>query len=325
MCTPVGEPDPTPHERWWIDLGDVAVVPLVEIPRLLIEPEEFFPGVVDTAAPRSAWYLEPPWYDPDRRRLVYTIQSFLILSPVGTVLVDGCVGAAKHRSRPEFHMQEELWLERLKETGVTPEQVSDVVLTHLHVDHVGWSTRWVGGRWRPMFPSARHHVTGPELDYWRGDSGRAATARTGDYMSDSVEPLAEAGLLRVRAMDEVVDRHVRLVPAVGHTPGNVCVQVSGSNARLLITGDTVHHPLQLSDPRVSTRYCVDPHRAAITRRDLLGRAAETGTSVLPSHFAAPSVGRVSSVGEGFEFEPALDLLRTGPPPRSRSPRSRSEA
>jgi len=305
MRTPNGEPIPTPHEQRWIDLEDVIVVPLVEIPQLLIAPEEFFPGIDDA---RTEWYFASPWYE--RHRLVYTIQSFLLVTPEGTVLVDGCVGAAKHRSRSEFHMQGEVWLERLHKAGFTPSQISDVVLTHLHVDHVGWATRWDERQWRPTFPAARHHVTRPELEYWRGESGRAATRRTGDYMSDSVEPLAEAGLLTISAPDEVINSYVRLIPAPGHTPGNVCVEVNGSKDRLLVLGDTVHHPLQLNDPTRSTRYCVDPERAATTRRELLDRAAETGTSVLPSHFAAPSVGRVSPAGNGFEFEQALDLLRS---------------
>src|SRR5699024_5216481 len=115
MRTPNGEPIPTPHEQRWIDLEDVIVVPLVEVPQLLIAPEEFFPGIDDA---RTEWYFASPWYE--RHRLVYTIQSFLLVTPEGTVLVDGCVGAAKHRSRSEFHMQAADLLGRVLDAGLHP-------------------------------------------------------------------------------------------------------------------------------------------------------------------------------------------------------------
>lgn len=297
-------------ERHWIDLGDVAVVPLIEIPRLLIDPQEFFPEI---GTEREGWWFERPWYDEELGCLVYTIQSFLLLTPVGTVIVDGCVGAAKSRRRREFDRQGDMWLRRLQESGVQPTDVSDVVLTHLHVDHVGWATTWNGQAWIPTFPTARHHVTEEEFTYWTSAVGRASTQRTGDYMGDSVQPVRDSGLLSLTTADAAINDRVRLVPAPGHTPGNVCVEVRGSTERLLLTGDTAHHPLQLQDPSRSTRYCVQPETAATTRRRLLGDASDSGTPILPSHFATPSVGRVSRDATAFTFTPAPELIRFGRP------------
>jgi glyoxylase-like metal-dependent hydrolase (beta-lactamase superfamily II) len=290
------------------DLGDVAVIPIVETPRLLIAPDEFFP---DVPIDRAEWCFQEPWFDVAAGRLVYTIQSFLVVTPTATVLVDACVGGGKPRLRPEFADLDAGWLTALHATGTTPLDVTSVVLTHLHVDHVGWCTQAQDGAWEPVFRNARHIVTGPELTYWTGAAGSAAMRRTGDYMADSVAPLLDHGLLDLVDADATVAPGIRLEPASGHTPGNVVVRVTGSAGELLLAGDALHHPLQLRHPEVSTRYCVDPAAAAATRGRLLADAAASGTPVVPAHFPFPTAGRVEAVGAGYVFRAASDLLRTG--------------
>ena len=293
---------------FWLDLGDTAVIPLVETARLLIEPAEFFP---DLGPDRSDWCFQPPWYDASLGRLVYAIQAFLVVTPGRVLLVDACVGAAKQRRRPEFHLRADDWFTRFTGTGLSAADVSAVVFTHLHVDHVGWATRPVDGLPQPVFPAARHYVTEPEYRYWAGPAGAAAMRRTGDYLEDSVRPLLDRRLLEFVDPAAVLAPGVELVPAFGHTPGNVCVRVTGSAGTLLLAGDLLHHPLQLRDPGRSTRYCVDPVLAAAARRTLLAELAASGTPLLPAHFAAPSVGRVTPAGDGYRFAPATDLVRFG--------------
>lgn len=292
---------------FWFDLGDVAVVPLVETPRLLIDPEEFFPG----HSGDRAWCFREPWFDGAAGRLVFTIQSFLVVTPERVVLVDACVGDGKRRHRPEFDLQSTGWASRFLATGLAESDVSTVIFTHLHVDHVGWAARWDGAAWVPMFPNARHCVTEPELRYWTGPGGAAAMARTGEYLADTVRPLEAHGLLDLVDPGAAFGPHVRLVPAPGHTPGNSVVRVTGSGGELLILGDTVHHPVQLARPSLNTRYCVHPEQAARTRGRLLRQAAADGTPVLPAHFPYPSAGRTVPDGAGYSLVPATDLLRDG--------------
>lgn len=293
---------------FWFDLGDVAVVPIVETPRLLIAPEEFFPGLhVDL----DEWCFQEPWFDAATGRLVYTIQSFMVVSAAGTVLVDACVGGGKPRLRPEFADLDAGWMAALRATGTSPLDVGSVVLTHLHVDHVGWCTQARDGEWRPVFRNARHLVTEPELSYWTGSAGTTAMQRTGDYMADSVRPLLAHGLLDVVDTEATVAPGVRLEPAFGHTPGNVVVRVTGSGGELILAGDTLHHAVQLRHPELSTRYCVDPAAAARTRAGLLAGAAAAGTPIVPAHFGHPSAGRVAPAGAGYTFRAATEILRRG--------------
>ncbi|WP_370934133.1 MBL fold metallo-hydrolase [Amycolatopsis sp. cg13] len=286
----------------WFDLGDVAVVPLIEDDRLLIEPGEFFPGLEPDL---GDWYTREPWFDRSSGKLVFVIQSFLVCSADEVLVVDACVGAGKDRRRAEFDQLPDRWMQQFLATGLRPSDVDAVVFTHLHTDHVGAATAQL----EPVFPDAPHFVVEEEFRYWSSEAGGEAMRRTGDYLADSVLPIERAGQLSFVAPDAVVGKHASLVPAAGHTPGNVCVRVRGSAGTVLLAGDTMHHGVQVRHPELSTRYCVDPQAAARVRSRLL--EDELGSVLLPTHFPAPSAGRVRRGQDGYVFEFADDLLRAG--------------
>jgi glyoxylase-like metal-dependent hydrolase (beta-lactamase superfamily II) len=290
----------------YLDLGDIAIVPLIEIERLEIDPAEFFGPISESG---DQWFLHEPWFDQRNGSLIYVIQSFLIVTPHSVVLVDGCVGADKERRRPEFNRLPSHWLERFKETGLSTDDVKIVIFTHLHVDHVGWATQWLCNGWRPTFGRARYCVTGAELDYWADSAGPGAMGRTGDYVSDSIAPLRNNGLLDVVMPDAQLEPGIRLIPTPGHTPGSVCVEVISSSCKLLLAGDLLHHPLQLARPELSTHYCVDPVGARMARLRVLENCAQTGTILVPSHFAGQPGGRVSVMERGYTWAPAHDVVR----------------
>lgn len=289
----------------WMDLGGVAVVPVVEIERLLIEPQEFFPEARSFDGP----YWREPWIDVETQRLVYVMRAFLVVTGRHVILVDGCIGAEKPRQRREFDHLDRSWFRGLAAMNVAPTDVDAVLFTHLHVDHVGWATWRTPAGWEPVFHRARHLVTSAELAHWRSDAGRMAMLRTGDYLEDSVEPVARSGLLDEVAPDAVLSAEVRLQPAAGHTPGSVAVRVRGTRSELVIAGDVMHHPLQLTDPQLSTRYCVDPRMAAQTRQHLLSEASRTGAALVASHFAGDPAFRVQAEGAEYVMTGAHDMLR----------------
>lgn len=290
----------------WFDLGDVAVVPVVELERLLIDPEEFFPGLGQPDGP----YFVEPWFDTASGSLVYRMQAFVVLTPAGVVLVDGCIGPGKERQRDAFNGLDDTWFTRFTATGLGRTEVDHVIFTHLHVDHVGWATwRHSSGQWEPVFPRAQHLVTSAEVGHWTSAAGAAAMTRTGDYVADSIAPIRQAGLLAEVPPDMVVNPFIRLRPASGHTPGSVCVEVEGSEGRLVLIGDVMHHPLQLVQPGLSTRYCVAPTEASRTRQRLLADAARDGTVLVPSHFAGDGAFRVELQDQGYRMVPATDMVR----------------
>lgn len=280
------------------DVGAVRIDRVVESEMPLLDPFELFPEATEEALASEMHWLAPRFYDPRARKLVVPIQGFVVRAGDKIVVVDTCVGDCKKRNRPQFDRQRWRWIDRL---GVPPEKVDYVVCTHFHVDHVGWNTRLADGSWVPTFPNARYLFTKPEWDYWTSAAGKRALERAGDYVADSVVPIVEAGLADFVAMDHQVLPGVRLIPATGHTPGFVCVDVRGAAARLVLAGDLLHTPLQCVFPHWSTRFCADPAASREARERLLAEWADSRTVIMPTHFPSPSAGIVERRRDSFFF------------------------
>src|SRR5262249_651535 len=193
--------------------------------------------------------------------------------------------------------------DRLTAAGFPPESVDLVIITHLHTDHVGWNTRLHGGRWVPTFPHARYLTSRTEWDFWA--AADMDEARRGMFRA-SVYPVRDSGqfdLVDVAGQGREVAEGIRLTPAPGHTPGQVAVQLRGTNRSALITGDSIHHPVQLSHPHLTSCVDIDPEQAVATRKRLLDDLANTGALLLGTHFPQPSAGTVRSENGRYRLLP----------------------
>lgn len=281
--------------------GDVSLTRIVESEGPLLSPFELLPDCTpDHIASNLSW-LAPRFYAPESGLLVITIQSFLIRAAGMTILVDACSGDHKDRRRPFFDRREWRWLEKLEAAGVHPEDIDFVLCSHLHVDHVGWNTRLENGTWVPTFPNARYLISKREWDYWRSNPGVASLARTGDFISDSVTPVVQAGQAEL-----IDDRHgfsdcINIEPGHGHTPGQFTVRLGGGGKEAILAADVMHTPLQLRYPHWSTHFCVAPKLARQTRQDFLKRHCN-GPMVFPAHFPSPTGGRILRDGDHYGFE-----------------------
>lgn len=294
---------PVNAARTRFDIGAARIDRVVESEEPILDPLQLFPEAsAGVLASQMAW-LAPRYYDPASGLLMTPIQSFVVRVGGRIIVVDTCVGDCKQRQRAVFHQQQRGWLARLATLGISPGQVDTVLCTHFHVDHVGWNTRLQDGRWVPTFPKARYLFTREEWEYWRSAEGVRALERTGDYMGDSVIPVVEAGLADLVAMDHEICPEVRLIPAAGHTPGFVCVDIRSSGERLVLAGDLMHTPLQCVFPEWTTRFCADPKGAARTRVRLLSQWAKARTPIMPAHFSSPSIGIVERRHGAFSFRP----------------------
>src|SRR5690242_10737345 len=249
--------------------GEISLTRVPESQGPLLSPFEVFPDCASAHLAENLDWLAPRFYDPAAQLLIISIQSFLIRSAGRTILLDSCSGNHKHRQRPFFHQRDWPWLKTLRAAGADPEDVDLVLCSHLHVDHVGWNTRLEDGRWVPTFPRARYLVARPEWEYWRSCAGIASLQRTGDFITDSVLPIFMSGQAELIDGASSIAPGIRIEPAAGHTPGHFLVMVAGGGSEGVLSGDLMHHPLQLRYPGWSTRSCVDPAMARETRRRFL--------------------------------------------------------
>ena len=145
--------------------GDITVDRIVEAEGLGFPPEFLLPDSDIQAIRDYRDWLEPHFFDPESGRFIQSVHCYVVRSPRHTVLIDTCVGNGKQRpSTRAWNGLDTNFLDRLRDIGVTPADVDYVLCTHLHVDHVGWNTRLLDGRWVPTFPNARYLFHKVEFD-----------------------------------------------------------------------------------------------------------------------------------------------------------------
>ena len=163
-----------------------------------------------------------------------------------------------------------------------------MLCTHLHVDHVGWNTKLVGGKWVPTFANARYVFGKTEYEYWRDHSDEPDKVAV---FNDSVKPIADAGKADLVASDHQLTDEITLIPTPGHSPGHMSIHIKSDGEEGLLTGDVAHHPCQMAHLDWSSTADSDPKQSAVTRRELFSRFADTPTLVIGGHFNAGHIRR----------------------------------
>jgi len=287
-----------------IGIGDIRIDRVVESESPLFDPPFLFPDATAEAVERERSWLEPHFIDPVSKKLIMSFHSYLVRTPNHTILVDACVGNDKERPHRAFwHRLQTPYLSDLAAFGVAPGDVDFVMCTHLHIDHVGWNTRLLDGRWVPTFPNAKYIFARKEYEYWeRLHHSKPAEPVNHGSFADSVLPVVEAGRAVLVEMDHEIDPRLRLAPAPGHTPGNVMINLVSNGTRAVLCGDTIHHAIQMAHPEWSSRFCEDATLSRQTRTRLIEGLADTDTLLLPAHFPNPCAGRVVRHQNSFRFK-----------------------
>ncbi|MER6106305.1 MBL fold metallo-hydrolase [Streptomyces sp. NPDC001832] len=282
-------------------VGDVTVHRVDEVPLPPATGPWLLPDATPEVVAGQDW-LRPDFVGHDGI-LHIDSHSFAFVVDGLRVLVDTGIGNGKERANPAWHDLRTDYLERLTAAGFPPVTVDLVILTHLHADHVGWNTRQVDGAWVPTFPAARYVTARAEREFWAGYDMEEARRQ---MFRDSVIPVERADLLDlvdVPADGLQIAPGLRLLPTPGHTPGHVAVELTSRGETALITGDCVHHPVQLAHPAIGACVDIDPQRSEATRRALLASLTGTDALLLGTHFAPPTAGRVVTHGDAYRLLP----------------------
>ena len=284
-------------------LGELEIHRAIESEVPIFDTFSFFPDATKEVVEANKDWLMPRYIDPKTIEVILCIQSYVIKTLHHTILVDTCVGNHKSRpARPSWHMQNSPFIEELAGVGVHPEEVDFVLCTHLHVDHVGWNTKLLDGRWVPTFPNAKYIFSRNEFELWAARYEKGETVPVPLVYEDSVLPIVEAGQAIIVEDTHQIDDGMWLEPAPGHTPGHVMLNLKSGEERALMSGDVIHHPLQLIRPDWSSRACEDPHLSAVSRTKMLESVADTNTLLCPAHFGSPTMGHViSHATDGFRY------------------------
>lgn len=286
-------------------IGRIQVHRIEEWAGPFAPPSELFAGYEEASWERQRPEFTPDYFDAPSGKVFGCLQSWLI--DTGTVRILFDTGAGNDKDRPNLPIFGNLqtdFLGRLARAGYQPEDIDIVVCSHIHVDHVGWNTRLVDGRWEPTFRNARYVLPIRDRDYWdplidgAGPQGIGALVNA-NMFEDSVRPILDAG----RA--EWADDGFEVLPGMilrcrpGHTPGSMSLHLASDGEKAMFVGDIVHHPAQIYRPDWNSIFCEDQDQARETRRTLLEEAAREEALLVPAHFAGSHAARVVRDGKGF--------------------------
>lgn len=273
-------------------VGDFEVTALndgafdLPVEKLLKQPAE------TTEAELAKYYQKPP--------VETSVNAFLINTGSKLVLIDtGTGGSTPTTGR---------LLANLQAAGYKAEQVDDILITHMHGDHVGGLLHDGAA----AFPNARVHAGKADVDYWLSQEAmdKAPDTAKGGFQTaqKAFAPYAASKLLPIDGDGEIVPG-IRSWATPGHTPGHTSYIVESQGQKLIVTGDLIHVAgVQFDDPSVTIAFDSDATQAAASRATVFARAAKDGTLIAAAHLQFPGMGRLRANGKGWLFVP-INYLR----------------
>lgn len=229
--------------------------------------------------------------------LAVSVHSWLVETAGAKIIVDTGIGNHKRRVQTVFNEQNSDFLERLEAAGFGRNEVTHVLLTHLHGDHVGWNTILEDGRWIPTFPNATYIMPRASIDHLETTSDDPLMPL---YL-DSVKPVIASGQAMLIEPEVEPLQGFRYISTPGHTRDHCSILLQTADRAGLFAGDVMHHPLQVQHPELNSVFCADAEAARQARLKVLGFAADSHALYFSSHFGSSSVGEVTRSDDGFSW------------------------
>jgi glyoxylase-like metal-dependent hydrolase (beta-lactamase superfamily II) len=229
-------------------------------------------------------------------KLTLTFNPLAVQTPSGTVLID--TGFGESGPPTTGHL-----VANLRAAGIEPGDVSTVVISHLHGDHILGLKRKDGS---PTYPNATVMVPGLECDYWLNDAKMTAAPEAARSNFELARKTLDGFDLKRFAWGDEILPGFTSVRADGHTPGMSAIEVISGGDKLLYVADITNNPLLfVRHPEWQAMFDVDPDQTIVTRRRLLDRAVAEGLRLHFFHAPFPATAYVVKNGDAYEYLPAL--------------------
>lgn len=261
-------------------------------------------GAMFGAIPKTAWSRRYP--SNEKNGCILTMRSLLISKyPEKIILVDNGAGN-KHLDQLSYYNFFNLvdLEEELRKKGITPEQVTDVILTHLHFDHCGYSTRKEEktGELYPSFPNATHWVSRKQWENFLHPN----PLEKDSYFMENMQAIADKGLLRLIDTDTKLCPDIELRIFDGHTPGQLVPYITTSEQTFVFAGDVI--PLVASvSPEWISAYDTYPVISYQEKVRMLEEAAREGQVLIYCHDAHTKCSTVKKVNNFYKKDRLVDI------------------
>ena len=226
-----------------------------------------------------------------------SVNAFLIKSGDKVILIDA--GTSDIYGPSLGHLTASL-----EKNGYKPEQIDAVLLTHIHMDHIGGLTKGD----ELTFPNADVYISNIEADYYLNPSNKEkapeAMKRFFDGAVLKLSPIIKAGKLKTFKFGTEILPGIRPVASPGHTPGHSFYALESKGQKMLFWGDImVSDVVQFANPLITSVYDHDRKEAMITRKKALEDAAQKGYWVAVSHSSFPGIGHIRAEDKKFKLVP----------------------
>lgn len=290
------KPDELVPSRYALRVGEIDVMVISD--GVLPLPTAMLAHNADPAV-RAAWlndmFLPPDAFD-------WSLNVVVVRTGGQTILVDAGLGLDPDLNLPRAGQL----AMRLEAAGIDLASVTDIVLTHMHMDHIGGLL--VEGVRERLRPDLRIHVAAAEVAFWNAPDFTHAVMPPG--FPDALRSSAKRFVKAYRSQLRLFDEEYEVAPGVvvcrtgGHTPGHSVVRLASGGDRLTFAGDAVF-TVGFDHPDWHNGFEHDPDEAARVRTRLLTELAANGEQLVATHLPFPSVGRVAVVGAAFRWVPAF--------------------
>ena len=272
-----------------LSIGDVEIVAISDVDTTMPLSDMFDRGDPPPGGAETLGERFPDDFTADAWR--FRARCFVVRSPAGIALIDTGVGPAGSTFGRWLGIAGTL-PEELDAIGIGAPDVSHVILTHAHSDHIGWNSARTEGGFAPRFPNARYHLHEADV-VWSRSFDDEENARE---FAETLEPLLASGQLDTSPDDREVLPGLTLRHAPGHTPGHRVVLLEAGGERVLFVGDLLHFTFQLNDVDFRSPPDESFEEGSRTRGAWLDSAEAEGMTLATAHLPPGPFARLERSG-----------------------------
>jgi glyoxylase-like metal-dependent hydrolase (beta-lactamase superfamily II) len=250
-------------------------------------------GAMFGIIPKVLWQITNPPDDANRIKLA--TRHLLLESSKKKIIIDVGMGTKWNDKLKKIYAVDEnqSMAQALNGAGLKFEDITDVILTHLHFDHAGGSTISMDGKFIPAFPNARYHVQKEQFEWAKNPSEKDR----GSFVKDDFVPLAEEGVLNLINGYEQFDDEIELIVTNGHTFGQQLVKISDSSNTILQCADLVPTMSHIQVPYLMG-YDVQPLITVREKNEILPVAVEENWKLFFGHDPEVAFATVKQTDKG---------------------------